>query len=66
VRVLADADLAAVDSDDQHALRGPDMEDDAAAGQPGGGQIEFALVDAGGIDRGQFQRLAGNGIWTLV
>ncbi len=47
MRILADTDVLAIELDDEHALGGADMEDDAPSGlQPGGRDLEVALVDA--------------------
>ena len=64
--VLADADLHAVELDDQDALGRADVEHDPPAG-PGRRQLEVALVDAGRVDaRGSPAGGPANGIWTLV
>ena len=49
MRVLADAELVAVEAHQQDALGGADVEDDAPA-RPVRGDLELALVDAGRVD----------------
>ena len=57
VRILSDADLDAVEADDQDALGRPDMEDDPPAG-PSLGHVDVALVDAGRVQRRRVGRVA--------
>ncbi len=63
--VLAQADLVAVDLDDQDALGRPNLEDDPATG-PACRQVERPLVDPGRIQVGMFGACPANGIWTFV
>jgi hypothetical protein len=52
VGVLADADVDPVDGGEEHALRGADVEDDAAS-RPAGWDLHVPLVDAGRVAVGR-------------
>ena len=57
MRVLAHADLGAVEPDDEHALGRPDVEDDASTG-PGRRELERPLVETGRVRLRDVRRAA--------